>query len=131
VGRSRFDFLVEAESEVIVRGLRPDFKRLASVKCRGVIVTAKSNDPSFDFVSRFFGSPSGIDEDPVTGSAHCCLVSFWGNRLGKTRMTGYQASARGGVVQVELRGDRVILGGAAVIVAEGELLVNEEAADQR
>jgi PhzF family phenazine biosynthesis protein len=112
---------VEVESEGTVRGLRPDFKRLAAVNCRGIIVTAKSNDPAFDFVSRFFGPASGIDEDPVTGSAHCCLAHFWGHRLGKTRMTGYQASARGGVVAVELREDRVLIGGQAVIVAQGEL----------
>ena len=94
VGRSKFDFLLEVESESIVRNLRPDFKALASVKCRGVTVTARSGDPSFDFVSRFFAPAAGIDEDPVTGSAHCCLASFWSTRLGKTRMTGYQASAR-------------------------------------
>ena len=123
VGKNQFDYLVEVESESVVRSLHPDFKRLAKVDCRGVIVTARSDSPKFDFVSRFFAPASGVDEDPVTGSAHCCLADFWGKRLGKSKMVGYQASARGGTVQVEVRGDRVILCGEAVIVAQGELLV--------
>jgi PhzF family phenazine biosynthesis protein len=121
VGQSKFDFIVEVASEAALRALAPDFKRLAAVSCRGVIVTARSGVPEFDFVSRFFAPAVGIDEDPVTGSAHCCLASYWSQKLGKTKMVGYQASARGGVVHVELRGDRVILGGETVIVAEGEL----------
>ena len=123
VGRSKFDFLVEVESESLVRGLSPDFKQLATVKCRGVIVTARSDSPNVDFVSRFFAPAVGIDEDPVTGSAHCCLADFWGKRLVKTEMVGYQASARGGTVEVKVQGDRVFLGGEAVIVAHGRLLV--------
>jgi PhzF family phenazine biosynthesis protein len=123
VGRNKFDFLVEVESESVLQNLSPDFKRLATVDCRGVIVTATSDNPQYDFVSRFFAPAVGIDEDPVTGSAHCCLADYWGQRLGKNQMVGYQASRRGGVVHVELRGDRVILGGEAVIVAQGELLV--------
>jgi PhzF family phenazine biosynthesis protein len=122
VGRNSFDYLVEVESEPIVRGLSPDFKRLAAISCRGIIVTARSDDPSFDFVSRFFAPAAGIDEDPVTGSAHCCLADFWRRRLGRSKMIGYQASSRGGVVHVEIRGDRVILGGQAMIVARGELV---------
>jgi PhzF family phenazine biosynthesis protein len=122
VGRNSFDYLVEVDSERIVRGMSPDFKRLAAVSCRGIIVTARSDDPSFDFVSRFFAPAAGIDEDPVTGSAHCCLADFWRRRLGKSKMIGYQASLRGGVVHVEVRGDRAILGGQAVIVAAGELV---------
>ncbi|HKD35145.1 MAG TPA: PhzF family phenazine biosynthesis protein [Pirellulales bacterium] len=121
VGKSRFDYLVEVESAAVVRRIAPDFKRLASVSARGVIVTACSDDPRFDFVSRFFAPAAGIDEDPVTGSAHCCLADFWGRRLNKQKMVGYQASSRGGIVHVELRGDRVLLGGGAVIVAEGRL----------
>jgi PhzF family phenazine biosynthesis protein len=121
VGRSRFDYLVEVESERAVREMAPDFKRLLDLKCRGVIVTARSEDPSFDFVSRFFAPAVGVDEDPVTGSAHCCLASYWGKKLGKARMTGYQASARGGVVRVEVRGERVILGGNAVVFATGQI----------
>jgi len=121
-GRNQFDYLVEVETAQIVRGITPDFKMLATVPCRGIIVTAKSDDPRFDFVSRFFAPAAGIDEDPVTGSAHCCLVDHWSKRLGKTKMTAYQASRRGGIVGVELCGDRVLLGGEAVIVAQGELL---------
>jgi predicted PhzF superfamily epimerase YddE/YHI9 len=122
VGLNRFDYLVEVASEQVVRGMSPDFNRLAAVSCRGIIVTARSDDPSFDFVSRFFAPAAGIDEDPVTGSAHCCLADFWRRRLDKSKMVGYQASARGGVVHVEIRGDRVILGGQAIIVARGELV---------
>ena len=122
VGRSQFDFLVEAESEAVLRQMTPDFKRLATVQVRGIIVTSRSADPRFDFVSRFFAPAAGIDEDPVTGSAHCCLASYWGKKLGKTEFTAYQASARGGVVKVRVQGDRAILGGRAVIVAKGELV---------
>jgi PhzF family phenazine biosynthesis protein len=122
-GQSKFDFLLELESEAALRALAPDFKSLAAVGCRGVIATAKSSAPEFDFVSRFFAPAVGIDEDPVTGSAHCCLATYWTAKLNKTKMVGFQASARGGVVHVELRGDRVLLGGEAVIVAEGELHV--------
>lgn len=123
VGQSRFDYLVEVASEDEVRRLQPDFKRLANCATRGVIVTARSASPQFDFVSRFFAPAAGIDEDPVTGSAHCCLAHFWSERLGKQTFVAYQASARGGVLNVELRGERVLLGGQAVVVARGELLV--------
>jgi predicted PhzF superfamily epimerase YddE/YHI9 len=121
VGRSKFDYLVEVASEEIVRGLKPDHTRLRTLPVRGVIVTARSASADFDFVSRFFAPGSGIDEDPVTGSAHCSLAPFWGARLGKTEMTAYQASARGGVVRVRLNGERVMLGGQAVTVFRGEL----------
>lgn len=123
-GRNEFDYLVAVESERTVRAVKPDFKRLATVDCRGVIVTARSDDARFDFVSRFFAPASGVDEDPVTGSAHCCLAEFWGKRLGKKIMKGFQASTRGGVVEVELRGTRVILRGDAVIVARGDLFLD-------
>jgi predicted PhzF superfamily epimerase YddE/YHI9 len=111
------------ESEAVLRQLAPDFKRLATVQARGIIVTSRSADPRFDFVSRFFAPAAGIDEDPVTGSAHCCLADFWRKRLGKSEFLAYQASARGGVVKVRVEGDRAILGGKAVIVAKGELVV--------
>jgi PhzF family phenazine biosynthesis protein len=124
VGRNQFDYLVEVAAESVVRGLSPDFRQLATVACRGVIVTAASQDPAFDFVSRFFAPAAGIAEDPVTGSAHCCLADHWGKRLRKTKLTGYQASQRGGIVHVEIQGERVLLGGEGVIVAEGELLLN-------
>lgn len=122
VGRSQFDYLVEVRSAEIVRRLAPDLKRLAAVETRGTIVTARSDDPRFDFVSRFFAPQAGIDEDPVTGSAHCCLADFWGRRLKKQELIGYQASAHGGIVRVTLQGERVLLGGCAVLVARGELV---------
>lgn len=123
VGKSQFDYLVEVESEAVVRGLAPDFKQLSTVACRGIIVTARSADARFDFVSRFFAPAAGVDEDPVTGSAHCCLADFWKKRLGKDKFVAFQASARGGVVHVQVQQQRVLLGGQAVIVAHGELLV--------
>src|SRR5215212_5144167 len=96
VGRNQFDYLVEVESEEIVRALDPDHARLRSVPVRGVIVTSRSSAPEFDFVSRYFAPGSGIDEDPVTGSAHCCLTPYWSPQLGKAEFLAYQASARGG-----------------------------------
>ncbi len=121
VGKSRFDYLVEVESEEVLRNMEPDFKLLRSIPARGVIVTSLSNAPEYDFISRFFAPQSGVDEDPVTGSAHCCLGPFWGKRLGKSELVGFQASVRGGVVRVRMAGDRVILGGQAVTVLRGEL----------
>ena len=85
------------------------------------MVTSQATVPEYDFVSRYFAPGAGIDEDPVTGSAHCCLAPFWGQRLGKTELTGFQASSRGGIVRVRVNGDRVILGGQAVTVLRGEL----------
>lgn len=123
IGRNKFDYLVEVESEEIVRRLDPDHARLRTVQVRGVIVTSRASTSEFDFVSRFFAPGSGIDEDPVTGSAHCCLTPYWSARLGKREMTAYQASRRGGVVRVRLEGDRVKLGGRAVTVLRGELTV--------
>ena len=116
------DGLVELEDEQAVRSLRPDFALLARYPVRGVIVTARSDDPDYDFVSRFFAPRAGVPEDPVTGSAHCCLGPYWGERLGKRDLVGYQASARGGVVRVRLAGDRVYLSGQAVTVLRGELV---------
>lgn len=122
VCRNRFDFLAEVNDEETVRRIAPDFRAIASLGCRGLIVTARSDDGDYDFVSRFFGPGVGIDEDPVTGSAHCFLGPYWAAQLGRDSMTGYQASARGGVVSVELHGDRVKLKGRAVTVLDGELL---------
>ncbi len=102
--------------------MMPDFARLTKVEVRGVIVTARSSSSDYDFVSRFFAPWAGIDEDPVTGSAHCCLGAYWQTRLGKSEFTAYQASARGGVVRVRVQGDRAILGGQAVTVLKGNLL---------
>jgi PhzF family phenazine biosynthesis protein len=122
VGKNGLDYVVEVASAEIVRNLAPDISRLAKAPARGVIVTARSEAPEYDFVSRFFAPAVGVAEDPVTGSAHCCLTPYWAKRLGKTEMTGYQASARGGVVRVALVGDRVKLAGQAVTVLRGELL---------
>ena len=119
--RNRMDFLVEVKDEQTVRSLKPDMRLLASLPVRGVIVTSPSDNPSFDFVSRFFAPAAGINEDPVTGSAHCCLGPYWGAKLGKKEMVGFQASTRGGTVRVALRGDRVILAGQAVTVLRAQL----------
>jgi PhzF family phenazine biosynthesis protein len=128
VGKNQFDYLVEVESEAALRGIAPDFKRLATVPVRGIIVTSTSADPRFDFMSRFFAPASGVDEDPVTGSAHCCLGDFWRKRLNKSEFVAFQASARGCVVMVRVVKDRVLMGGRAVTVARGELLVEEDEA---
>jgi PhzF family phenazine biosynthesis protein len=122
VGQNRFDYLVELASEDIVRSLKPDLTRLARIASRGFIVTAPADSAEYDFVSRFFAPGVGVNEDPVTGSAHCCLAPFWSERLGKSELVGYQASERGGVVRVRMDGDRVRLGGQAVTVLRGELV---------
>jgi PhzF family phenazine biosynthesis protein len=123
VGQSRLDYLVVLDDEAQVRGLKPDFRRLAPIPVRGVIVTSRAAPGQpYDFVSRYFAPNAGIDEDPVTGSAHCTLGPYWAGRLGRTDLTGFQASARGGTVRVRQRGDRVELGGEAVTVLRGVLL---------
>jgi PhzF family phenazine biosynthesis protein len=122
VGRNKFDYIAELESEAVLRSLKPNFSLLSELSVRGVIVTARSETAGFDFVSRFFAPGSGVNEDPVTGSAHCCLGPYWAERLGKTEFLAYQASPRGGVVRVRLNGDRVLLSGQAVTVLRGELL---------
>ena len=121
-GKNRFDYLIEVSSEKEVRALKPDLSLLRQLETRGVIVTAKSDNEKYDFVSRFFAPAAGVDEDPVTGSAHCCLGPYWQTRLGKDEFLAYQASARGGVVKVRVEGDRVKLGGQAVTVLRGELI---------
>ena len=122
VGRSRFDLLLELTDAEELRDLNPDFAGLSSLPVRGFIVTTKSDVPEYDFLSRFFAPAAGINEDPVTGSAHCALAPFWGERLGKSEMTAFQASARGGVVKVKLAGKRVLLRGQALTVLRGELV---------
>ena len=126
VGKNRFDYLVLVDSEEGVRNMKPDFQALALIPCRGVMVTALSRTGDYDFISRFFAPRVGIPEDPVTGSAHCCLGPFWKTRLHKDALTAYQASARGGVVRLRVAGDRVILSGQAVTVLRGEMLVGEK-----
>lgn len=120
---SATDWLVEVEEEGTVRALAPDFSRLATIPARGLIVTSRSGDGRFDFVSRFFAPRVGIDEDPVTGSAHCALAPYWSRRLGRSVMTGFQASERGGVVRVRDLGTRVELEGRAVTILRGQLVI--------
>jgi len=119
------NFLVELESESTIRNVKPDFEKLRRAAGVGVIITAPGDsrgDSKYDFVSRYFACYAGIDEDPVTGGAHCMLTPYWAAKLGKTEMSAYQASARGGELSVRLNGDRVILGGNAVTVLRGSLL---------
>jgi PhzF family phenazine biosynthesis protein len=123
VGKNKFDYLVELESEDAVRALKPDHVRLRQIPVRGVIVTSRASGGQYDFVSRFFAPGSGIDEDPVTGSAHCCLTPYWSAKLGKKELVAYQASPRGGMLRVALDGDRVRLGGRAVTILRGRLEV--------
>ncbi|MET8141717.1 PhzF family phenazine biosynthesis protein [Sphaerisporangium sp. NPDC005288] len=125
MGRNRFDYLAELADEEEVAELRPDFAALSAFPVRGVIVTARGRR-EHDFVSRFFAPRHGVDEDPVTGSAHCCLGPFWSARLGRRRLTGFQCSPRGGRVRVTTRGERVGLDGRAVIFMSGELHEREE-----
>ncbi|MDI6097789.1 PhzF family phenazine biosynthesis protein [Actinoplanes sp. NEAU-A12] len=123
-GPNTDDVLVEVADEKTVRGLTPDLRAVAGLTARGVIVTAAAEDPTsgYDFVSRFFGPAVGVDEDPVTGSAHTALAPFWSSRLGRDQLTGYQASRRGGLVRVTLHGDRTHLTGHAVTTIDGALL---------
>lgn len=122
VGRTSVeDTLLVLESAEQVRNLRPDFRRLATLSGRGVMATAPSDEATYDFVSRFFAPGVGIDEDPVTGSAHCCLGPYWAERLDRRELIGRQASRRGGTVRVRLAGDRVRLGGKAITIFRGSL----------
>lgn len=121
VGCSGMDWLAELESEDTVRAVEPDMGGIVKAGARGVIVTARASTPGFDFVSRFFAPAVGIPEDPVTGSAHCCLGPYWQSRLGKTVFSAYQASKRGGMLTVEVCGDRVLIGGRAVTVFAAEM----------
>jgi PhzF family phenazine biosynthesis protein len=122
IGKTRYDYLVEVESEEEVRKLKPDFGKLRVLSVRGIIVTSVAESERYDFVSRFFAPGAGVDEDPVTGSAHCCLGPFWCKRLAKDELMAYQASARGGLMRVRVVGERVYLGGRAVTVLRGELV---------
>jgi predicted PhzF superfamily epimerase YddE/YHI9 len=125
VGRNRLDYLVELQDESTVRALRPDLKQIAALSdtedVRGIIVTAKSTNNEADIVSRCFFPRFHIDEDPVTGSAHCGLAPYWSPRLGKQEIVAYQASARGGWLHLRVAGDRVKLRGQAVTTLRGEL----------
>jgi PhzF family phenazine biosynthesis protein len=116
------NILLELKEEESVKELKPNFEFLRRQFDSGVIVTARGTSSTYDFVSRYFAGCAGIDEDPVTGSAHCMLGPYWSARLGRTEMRAYQASARGGEVDVRVRGDRVGLGGRAVTVLQGSLI---------
>ncbi len=122
VGRTRFDYLVEVDSEEVVRTMQPDFSLLGTIPARAIIVTSRASSAGYDIVSRVFAPRLGINEDPVTGSAHCSLGPFWRTRLRKAELVAYQASERGGVVHVRTNGNRVFLSGKAVTVLRGELL---------
>lgn len=121
-GSNGMDYLVEVDNETTLRALKPDFSALARLPVRGVIVTCAGNGNPYDFLSRFFGPAVGINEDPVTGSAHCALGPYWQARLGKSGFVAYQASARGGVVKLSVAEDRVLLRGQAVMISHITLL---------
>lgn len=124
VGKNAFDYVIEVESEDIVRQLTPDFAAIKPIPVRGVIVTSQAAPSSpYDIVSRFFAPAVGVNEDPVTGSAHSCLASYWSSKLGKSELLAYQASERGGELKLKLAGDRVLMSGQAVTVSVGHLLV--------
>lgn len=125
IGKNQFDIIVEVASAEIVRDLTPDFSALGAIGMRGVMVTSAADDDRYDFISRYFAPAFGIDEDPVTGSTHCCLGPYWAERLGKTTLRAYQASQRGGKMQVTIDGNRVRLAGAAVTVLRGELCATD------
>lgn len=123
VGKSSFDYLVEVDSEEIVRSLKPNFELISKLDSRGLIITSITNSSEYDFVSRFFAPQSGINEDPVIGSAHCTLGPYWSNKLEKKTLVGFQASKRGGTVYVEVKEDKILLSGSAVTVIKSELFI--------
>ena len=124
VGRDADDYVLVLPSEAAVRACSPDFRALAAVETRGVIVTAEADDEAVDFVSRFFAPRYGIDEDPVTGSAHCDLTPLWAERLGKTKLVALQLSERGGELEVEVVDDRIKIRGTCVTMLRGSLSEN-------
>ncbi|MCA9987560.1 MAG: PhzF family phenazine biosynthesis protein [Anaerolineales bacterium] len=123
VGKFGARYLLELDDEAAVRALQPDFGALRTLPERGVVVTSATPDADYDFVSRYFAPWVGVNEDPVTGSVHCALLPFWAERLGRTELRAFQASARGGLLHLRLAGDRARLGGQAVTVLQGELVV--------
>ncbi|VTS01802.1 PhzF family phenazine biosynthesis protein [Tuwongella immobilis] len=122
VGDSGMDVFAELPDEATVRAIQPEFSILEQIPTRGIIITARANAGSrYDFVSRFFAPGAGVDEDPVTGSAHCSLATFWGTRLGRHELHAYQASQRGGELDLHWKGDRVELRGSAATVLQGSI----------
>ncbi|MFC0561561.1 PhzF family phenazine biosynthesis protein [Halalkalibacter alkalisediminis] len=122
VGRNRFDYLIEIDSEQMLRELNPNFSLLEQIDTRGIIVTSKSPSTEYDFFSRCFFPAVGVNEDPVTGSAHCCLGPYWQEKLNKNEFLAYQASKRGGILKIKLHNDRVFLLGQAITILRSELL---------
>lgn len=120
--KGKSDYLVRIETEKSLEDLKPNLFEIAKLKSRGLIVTAKGNE--VDFVSRCFFPQSGIDEDPVTGSAHTTLTPYWANKTGKTDLKAKQISSRGGELYLTLRGDRVLIGGYAVLYLEGTIFID-------
>ncbi|TWT83778.1 putative isomerase YddE [Planctomycetes bacterium CA13] len=125
VMRSKFDIVTIVDEAKIVRQVAPDFQRLIKINTRGVIVTSPSDHAEADFLSRFFAPRCGINEDPVTGSSHCCLALYWADRFGRTNLVGHQVSPRGGTVRCQVAGDRVKLAGSAITVLAGHLLIGQ------
>jgi PhzF family phenazine biosynthesis protein len=121
IGKNRLDYLVEVNSEEDVKTLKPDFQLLAQLDSRGVIVTAKSSSSEYDFVSRCFYPKLGVNEDPVTGSAHCGLGPYWSKKEGKHELIGKQLSERSGIVRMKLLDNRIVLAGSAVTVIKGQI----------
>jgi PhzF family phenazine biosynthesis protein len=121
-GQNRMDLLVEMVDPAMLLQLEPDFHELAQIPVRGIIITSRPHDAQYDFISRFFAPRFNINEDPVTGSAHCCLTPYWAAKLGKSTMVAYQASARSGIVFVQNLGDRVLLAGHAVTIFQADLI---------
>jgi PhzF family phenazine biosynthesis protein len=123
VVRSGENIIIELKSSEEIRQLKPDFIQLVKIQIHGLAVTARSDHPEFDFISRYFAPWAGINEDPVTGSAHACLAPYWEKRLKKKKMVAFQASSRGGIVRVEVQGNRVLIGGQSVMIFKGELII--------
>lgn len=121
VGKNRFDYLIEVATVGDVQNLKPDFNQLKNLQLRGVMITAKSDSSQCDFVSRFFAPGAGINEDPVTGSAHCCLGPYWSSKLGKTEMVAHQISQRKGELFLRLSDNRIFISGQAITILQGEL----------
>jgi PhzF family phenazine biosynthesis protein len=121
-GKNASDYLIEVESEEIVRNIQPNFVLLAKAPVRGVIVTSRASSPAYDFVSRFFAPRVGINEDPVTGSAHCCLGPYWQEKLKREEFLACQASERGGFIKVRVENQRVYLAGQAITILRGEMV---------
>lgn len=122
VGRYQQDYVLELASEAELRALTPDFARLLTLPVRDALVTCRAETPGYDFVSRVFAASQGVNEDPVTGSAHCLFTPYWSMRLNKSELLAYQASARGGELRLRWQGERVRISGQAVTVLEGDFL---------